>query len=185
MKLLHKTLLAGLLGLPLLAQAADYQVVSSASQLKFHGTYQGAGFDGQFPHWKASIRYDPQHLELSSFDVEISLAAAATGDSNRDQSLPTADFFDVAHFPTAHFTTQKFHRAADGSVLADGTLQLKGHTHPVELSVHFVPSAQGATLDVSTQLKRLDYGVGSGDYADTSVIGNEVGVSAHLQLTTK
>lgn len=183
MKILHKNLLAGLLSLPLLAQAADYQVVAAASTLKFHGTYQGEGFDGTFPQWKASIRYDPQHLDQSSFDVVISLANAATGDSNRDQSLPTADFFDAAHFPTAHFTTQSFRKAADGSILADGTLALKGHSHPVVLKVNFTPAGKGATLDVSTQLQRLDYGVGSGDYADTSVIGKDVDVSAHLQLT--
>ncbi len=182
MKLLHKTFLAGLLSLPLLAQAADYQVVQAASTLKFHGSYQGAGFDGQFPQWKATIRYDAAHPEQSAFDVVIPLANAATGDSNRDQSLPTSDFFDVARFPTAHFTTQSFSKAADGSVVAHGTLELKGHRHPVELAVHFTPSAQGGNLDVSTKLQRLDYGVGSGDYADTSVIANEVDVTAHLQL---
>ena len=30
----------------------------------------------------------------------------------------------------------------------------------------------------------LDFGIGSGDWADTSMIGNDVGVRAHLVLTS-
>jgi hypothetical protein len=38
---------------------------------------------------------------------------------------------------------------------------------------------------VSGSVKRLDFGVGGGDYADTSVIGADVKITAHLQLTAK
>jgi hypothetical protein len=38
---------------------------------------------------------------------------------------------------------------------------------------------------VSGTLKRLDFGVGGGQYADTSVIGPDVKVSAHLLLSPK
>jgi hypothetical protein len=34
-------------------------------------------------------------------------------------------------------------------------------------------------------VKRLDFGVGTGDYADTSVIGGDVKVTAHLRLAPK
>jgi hypothetical protein len=34
-------------------------------------------------------------------------------------------------------------------------------------------------------VQRLDFGVGSGEYADTSVIGAEVKITAHLQLAAK
>jgi polyisoprenoid-binding protein YceI len=51
--------------------------------------------------------------------------------------------------------------------------------------VEFRPQGGGATLDVATTLKRLDFGVGGGEYADTSVIGADVKVSAHLALTAK
>jgi hypothetical protein len=38
---------------------------------------------------------------------------------------------------------------------------------------------------VDGTLKRLDFGVGGGDYADTSVIGADVKVHAHLVLVAK
>ena len=126
----------------------------------------------------------PPSSSSARFDVTVDLASAQTGDSDRDTALPGSDFFDVAQFPKAHFVTTAFHQ--DGSkVIADGNLTLHGVTKPVSLTVDFKPTTAGATLDVAGTVQRLDFGVGGGDYADTSVIANEVKVTAHLQLTAK
>lgn len=172
------------LALPGIATAADYTVQPASSTLGFSNTFQGESFDGQFGQWTAAIRYDPVNLAASKFDVEVTLASVKTGDSDRDTALPGADFFDVAKFPKAHFVTTGFRRSG-GKVIADGTLTLRGVSKPVSLEVAFKPQAGGATLDVAGTVKRLDFGVGTGDYADTSVIGGEVKVTAHLQLAPK
>lgn len=177
-------LLLAALVLPCASYATDYAVQPAASKLGFTGVFQGASFDGSFGQWTATINYDPAHLASSKFDVKVNLASVKTGDSDRDSALPGADFFDVAKFPTAHFVTTGF-RNVDGKVIADGQLTLRGVTKPVSLAVNFKPQGQGATLDVATTLKRLDFDVGGGQYADTSVIGADVKVTAHLMLTAK
>ncbi len=48
-----------------------------------------------------------------------------------------------------------------------------------------VVESEQLQLDVAGTLKRLDFDVGSGEYADTSVIGAEVKIKAHLQLVAK
>lgn len=170
--------------MPLTATAADYTVQPAHSTLGFSGTFQGEAFDGQFSQWTADIRYDPANLATSKFDVTVTPASATTGDSDRDGALPSSDFFDVAKFPDAHFVTTGF-RQEGGQVIADGNLTLRGITKPVSLTVVFASQGAGATLDVSGTLKRLDFGVGTGDYADTSVIGADVKVTAHLQLAPR
>ena len=50
---------------------------------------------------------------------------------------------------------------------------------------HSNRKAVRATLDVNGVVKRLDFGVGGGQYADTSVIGADVKVTGHLLLTAK
>lgn len=172
------------LALPGAAMAADYAVQPASSTLGFSNTFQGESFNGHFGQWTAAISYDPANLTASKFDVEVTLASVKTGDSDRDGALPGADFFDVAKFPKAHFVTTGF-RQSGGKVIADGTLTLRGVTKPVSLEVTFKPQGSGATLDVAGTVKRLDFGVGTGDYADTSVIGGEVKVTAHLQLAAK
>ena len=177
-------LLLAALALPCASFATDYAVQPAASKLGFTGTFQGASFDGSFGQWSATISYDPAHLASSKFDVSVTLASAKTGDSDRDGALPGADFFDVAKYPTAHFVSTGF-RNVGGKVIADGQLTLRGVTKPVSLVVDFKPQGSGATLDVATTLKRLDFNVGGGQYADTSVIGADVKVAAHLVLASK
>jgi polyisoprenoid-binding protein YceI len=170
--------------LPGMALATDYTVQPSASQLGFSAMFQGESFDGHFRQWTAAIRYDPANLAGSAFDVKVTPASVQTGDNDRDSALPGQAFFDVAQYPEAHFVTSGFHR--NGSqVIADGKLTLRGVTRPLSLEVTFKPHAGGATLDVAGSVKRLDFGVGSGEYADTSVIGAEVRITAHLQLIAK
>ncbi len=182
MKHLAIALLA--LALPCAAAAADYTVQPTASTLGFSGTFQGESFDGRFGQWTAAISYDAANLASSKFDVQVTLASVKTGDSDRDSALPGSDFFDTAKFPKAHFVTTGFHRNG-AQVIADGNLTLRGVTKPVSLTVTFKPQGSGATLDVSGTLKRLDFGVGGGEYADTSVIGADVKIDAHLQLAAK
>ncbi|MDI3259737.1 MAG: YceI family protein [Sinobacteraceae bacterium] len=166
------------------ATAADYAVQYPQSRLGFTATFQGVAFEGHFERWQAAIRYDPADLAQSRFDVEVDTASAKTGDADRDNALPGADFFDAAHYPRAHYVTTGFRRVGN-QVIADGTLTLRGISRPVSLTVTFVPDGKTATLDVAGTLKRLDFGVGGGEYADTSVIGNEVQVKAHLALLAR
>lgn len=184
MKALYPTLLALGLALPAAAGATNYTVQPATSTLGFAGTFQGAGFSGTFGKWTAAISYDAAHLATSKFDVNVDLASAKTGDKDRDTALPGADFFNVAKFPQAHFVTTGF-RQVGAQVVADGSLTLHGVTKPVTLNVTFKPQGTGAVLDVTGSLKRLDFGVGGGDYADTSVIAADVKLTAHLQLAAK
>jgi polyisoprenoid-binding protein YceI len=173
------------LALPVAAQAADYRVLKDQSTLGFAATFQGAPFQGSFAQWQASIRFDPAHMANSKFDVTVDTTSAATGDDDRDSALPGADFFNATKYPQAHYVTSEVVRAGD-HLLARGNLSLRGQTHPLSLTVTFTPQPDGtAAMDVSGTLKRLDYGVGGGEYADTSVIGNEVTVKAHLVLAAK
>jgi polyisoprenoid-binding protein YceI len=182
MKHLAPLLLA--LALPCAATAADYTVQQATSTLGFTGTFQGEAFQGQFGQWTAAIGYDAAKLATSKFDVTVTLASVKTGDKDRDGALPGSDFFNVAKFPQAHFVSTGFHQNG-AQVIADGNLTLRGVTKPVSLNVTFKPQGSGATLDVTGTLKRLDFGVGTGDYADTSVIGADVKINAHLQLAPK
>ena len=173
------------LALPGLAAAANYTVQPESSTLGFTGDFQGSEFEGNFGKWTALIRYDAADLGQSKFDVTVDMTSASTGDSDRDQALPGADFFNAMAYPTAHFVSTGFRRLGGQRVIADGTLSLRGVSKPLSLEVTFTPQGTGATLDVSGTLNRLDYGVGGGEYADTSVIGATVKVTAHLTLAPK
>ncbi|HET6805182.1 MAG TPA: YceI family protein [Frateuria sp.] len=171
--------------LPVAATATDYRVLQDQSTLAFTATFQGAPFQGNFAQWQAAIRFDPAHLAGSRFDVTVDTTSASTGDTDRDGALPGADFFNATRYPEAHYVATEFVRAG-AQVIAHGQLTLRGVAHPLDLTVTFARQPGGtALMDVTGTLKRLDYGVGGGEYADTSVIGNAVTVNAHLALAPK
>ena len=165
------------------ADARDWQVDAAKSSLTFKCSYAGEAFDGKFGKFTAQIAYDEADLASAKFDVNVDLASVDTQNSDRDDALAGADFFDSAKTPPAHFVTQAFARAADGSVEAKGTLTIRGQTRPATLKVHFAASASGATLDVDTTLKRLDFGLGTS--SDWNDIGKDVPVHGHLVLSPK
>ncbi|HSN00737.1 MAG TPA: YceI family protein, partial [Rudaea sp.] len=103
--------------------------------------------------------------------------------SERDQTLSTADFFDTAKFPQAHFVTSAFNRSADGGVTALGTLTIRDQSKPVTLKVKFAATGGATTLDVATTLNRMDFGLGTSD--DWADISRDINVHGHLVLTPK
>jgi polyisoprenoid-binding protein YceI len=174
-----------LLGIAAPAPARTWSVDAAHSKLGFTNTYQNVEYTGQFRRFDAVIDYDPGDLAHAKFDVSVDLTSLDTQNSERDQTALGADFFDAAKFPRAHFATTAFHKAADGKVIAEGVLTLRGVSKPVALTVSFKPDGNGATLDVTAQVKRLDFGIGAGQWADPSMIGNGVAVHGHLQLRAR
>jgi polyisoprenoid-binding protein YceI len=167
---------------PASAKAKAWQVDPPHSSLTFTNGYQGVEYTGQFRRFNAVIDYDPNDLAHAKFDVTIDITSLDTQNSERDHTALGTDFFDTAKFPKAHFITTAFRKAADDKIIADGVLTLRGVSKPVVLTVLFKPNGNTATLDVSAQLKRLDFGIGTGQWADPSMIGDGVTVHGHLSL---
>ena len=162
------------------AYAADY-VQAPGSTLTFATKYQGEVFSGRLPGFNSRISFDPSHLTTAKFDIVIPLAGVSTANAERDDTLKGADFFSLAKFPQARFVATKFRSMGGNNYAADGSLTLRGVTKPVTLTFTWTPGAKSVLAGKAT-VKRLDFGVGGGDWADTSIIPNEVAVSTKLNL---
>lgn len=172
--------LALLLCLAGAAQAKDYSVDPS-STLGFSGNYQGEKFSGKFPRFSAKISLDKADLAAARLEVDIDVTSITTGNADYDSELKGSKFFDFAKFPKAHFVSTAV-KESGGALTADGNLTIRDKTRPVQLKLDFKPAGDGGTLDVQATLKRLDFDVGTDDYADTSTIGADVTVTSHLVL---
>ncbi|WP_133477373.1 YceI family protein [Cognatilysobacter segetis] len=163
------------------AGAADY-VQAPGSTLTFATKYQGEVFTGRFASFATRLSFDPASLATSKLDVAIPLAGAATGDKERDDTLRGSDFFDAAKFPQAHYVATRFRALGGNRYAADGRLTLRGVSRPVTLTITWTPGARPVLAGQAT-VKRLDFGVGTGDWADTGLIPNEVAVSTRVLLS--
>ena len=175
--------LVGLLFAALPAFAADY-VQAPGSTLIFASNYQGETFTGRFGGFNTTVSFDPANLATSKLDVTIQLAGSKTGNDDRDSTLADTDFFNVGKFAQARYTASKFRALGGNQYAADGTLSLRGVSKPVTLTFTWTPGAQPVLAGKAT-VKRLDFGVGGGDWADTATIPNEVAISTKVVLKAK
>lgn len=165
------------------AVAADY-VQAPGSTLAFASSYEGETFTGKFGGFATTLSFDPVKLETAKLDVTIDLAGTATGNGDRDSTLVDGDFFNVAKFAQARYTATKFRALGKNQYAADGNLTLRGVSKPVTLTFTWTPGAQ-PVLSGKATVKRLDFGVGGGDWADTDTLPNEVAVSTKVIFKAK
>ncbi|WP_184367175.1 MULTISPECIES: YceI family protein [Xanthomonas] len=179
--LVAASLVATFASVPVLA--ADY-VQASGSTLVFASKYDGEVFTGKFPGFDTKLSFDPANLAGAKLDVRIPLAGAISGNNDRDSTLQGPDFFNVAKFATARYRADKFRALGGNQYAADGTLELRGVSKPVTLTFTWTPGAQ-PVLAGKAVVKRLDFGVGGGDWADTKTIPNETAISTKVVLKAK
>jgi polyisoprenoid-binding protein YceI len=181
---MRKSLSVALLALVAMpAVAADY-VQAPGSALAFGGMYQGEPFSGRFPGFATTLSFDPAQLAAAKLDVAIPLASATTGNSDYDGEMRGEAFFASAKFPQARYRATQFRSLGGNQYAADGTLSLHGIDKPVTLTFTWTPGAQPVLAGKAT-VRRLDFGVGGGDWADTGLIPNEIAISTRVLLTPR
>jgi polyisoprenoid-binding protein YceI len=168
------------------AAATHYVLDAAKSTLQFNFTQAGARNEGGFRHFTVTMDFAPDNLAASHLDVTVEMASVDTGDKERDDTLRGADLFAVQKFHQARFTATQIVRTAAGYE-AVGKLTIRDVTRDLRVPFTFrTASEQGAAVGYmsgKTTLRRLDYGVGQGDWKATDQVGNDVGVSFSLRLT--
>lgn len=164
------------------AAATRWTTDADASHLTFSATQAGARFSGRFARFDAHIVFDGQDTAGSRLEVRIATASADTHDGQRDSLLHGPQFFWSDAHPQAVFLADRF-AATDAGWTAAGSLTLRGVTRPVLLRFTFSPLPGGdARLAGSATIRRLDFGVGQGEWSDTKWVGDPVEVAFDLLL---
>lgn len=176
-------ILLALIGAVAPALAHDWQQLPE-SELRFQGSQQGERFDGRFQRFASQIRFDPLDLARARFDVRIDLASVDSANSERDQAVLGADWFDVARYPQAHFRTLGFRALGENRFVADAELQIRDRTQALQFPFTWVADRDGVSLKASVVLDRLDFGLGKGEWADDELIGTQVTVTVDLRLAS-
>jgi len=179
---LTAALLAG--GMAATARAdAIYAPVLAKSSLTYSFTQAGATNQGSFRAF--SVSFDPVGGKLS---VVIDMRSFDTGDTQRNGILGGSDMFDVAAYPQARFTATRIEKSPTGFV-AVGSLTIRGITRPASAAFAWrtVPDSRGEIgyLPGQIVLRRLDFGIGQGEWRSTEWVGNEVTVHYSLELEAK
>ena len=178
-------LLAGA-GRTVAAETATHYVLDPAkSTLQFTFTQAGAKNQGRFRSFPVTFDFSPANPAAGHLEVTVEMSSVDTGDKERDDTLHSDDLFAVTKFPQAHFSATRFNKTANGFE-AVGKLTIRGVTHDLTVPFTFRTATENGAaagyMDGRTSIKRLDYGVGQGDWKATDQLANDVGVSFALRL---
>lgn len=172
----------GLFAAGIALAATQWSMQPKDSKLAFAGTQAGAAFEGTFEKFAADIQFDPKDLPGSHFDVRIEMASVNSRDGERDDIIKSPDLFDVKRWPSSHYVAEKFTGKGAGKFGATGKLTLRDITRDVPIEFTFENKNGSAWLKGSATLKRLDFGVGQGEWKDTEAVANEVKIRFTLLL---
>lgn len=160
--------------------APVWTVDQRASKLGFASSMGGEAFSGRFNRWQAAIRFDPKNLAGSSVLVRVDMASARTGNSDRDEVLPTDDWFNSAKFAQASFSAKTFKDLGGGRYQAIGTLTLRGVSRPLTLAFQLRIQGNQARMQGSATIDRHVFGVGQGQFAGPDSVPYAVKVNVSV-----
>ncbi|GAA0620915.1 MULTISPECIES: YceI family protein [Thalassospira] len=173
------TTIAGFSGAAL---AADQWVVeANDSEIEFTGTQLGAAFEGKFESFEADIVFSPDDLAGSSVEVLIDIASVNTSNGDRDSQIVSPDWFDAAQWPTAKFATKSFSEIAPGKYEAVADLTIRDVTREVTLPFDLEIEGNKAEAEGTVTINRTDFGVGQGQWQDTSQVGDAVTIKIEIE----
>jgi polyisoprenoid-binding protein YceI len=149
---------------------------------------------GQFDKFTGTITSKGSDPASVSIDVTIDTASIDTRSSDRDADLKSANFLDVAKYPTMTFKSKKIEAAGTGKWKVVGDLTLHGVTREVTLAVEG-PTAPikdpwgntRAGASATTKISRKNFGLtwNKAIEAGGAVVGDEVSVSIDVEAIKK
>ena len=161
---------------------AQQKLLPAQSELSFAAKQMGVPVSGHFKKFDANISFDAAKLATSKVTFTVDMGSATMGSAEADSALPTAPWFNVPKFPQATFTSSAFKALGGGQYELAGQLSIKGQAQPVRVPLSMTQSGAVTVATGVLPIKRLAFKIGDGDWADTSMVADDVQVKFKFAL---
>lgn len=184
-------LLTVLLGASAATTRADevYNIDPVHSSIGFKVRHFFSYVTGNFTKFSGTIHVDTDHPERSTVSATIDATSIDTRNEKRDADLKSADFFDVAKYPTITFKSKSVKQTGADSADIVGDLSIHGVTKEITLHAKLLGKGEGmggkaiSGWEVKTDpIKRSDYGLNWNKVVEgTAVVGEEVSITINVE----
>ncbi len=191
MKKLFALLTVAALSGSLLSARADeiYHLDPVHSSINFKVRHFFSYVTGTFKTFEGTLHLDPAHPEKSSVTATIQATSIDTQNEKRDEDLRSADFFEVAKYPTITFKSKSVKQTGAESADIVGDLTMHGVTKEITLHAKFLGKGNGmggkpiSGWEITAEpIKRSDYGLNwSKAVEGTAVIGEAVTITIDVE----
>lgn len=156
------------------------RVQTDKSTLTFVFKQMGVPMNGKLRKFAANLSFDPANLDAARAQFDINLAGIDTGNNESDAEVMGKQWFNANAFPIARFVSTGVKLLGGNRYEVRGRLTLKGRAQDVAAPFSFRQEGESGIFDGTFTLKRLDYAIGEGVWADVSAVANEVQVRFHV-----
>lgn len=169
------------------AAAVEYAFDSSNSKVEWVGSKVTAKHEGSFKTFNGAVSLVDQTPEKSSVTVDIVTDSIDTPDGAKLVGhLKSADFFDVAKFPKATFTSTEVKKGGEkgASHTITGNLTLHGVTKSISFPATIKASGASVDVDAEFAIDRKDFGIVYAGKAD-DLIRDDVVIKLTIRAQKK
>ncbi len=173
------------LALAVLAPAAhaDQKLVPAQSDISFVFKQMGVPVEGRFKKFDAQITFDPAKPETGKVAFTVDIASISLGAPESDAEVPKATWFNTAKFPQATFQSSSIKALGGGKFEVTGKLGIKGSQRDAVVPLTMTQSGTTTTATGVFPIKRLAFKIGENEWADTSMVADDVQVKFKIALT--
>ena len=161
---------------------AQQKLLPAQSDITFVTKQMGVPLEGHFKKFDAQISFDTAKPETAKIAFTVDTGSATLGAPESDAELPKAAWFNVPKFPQATFQSTAVKSLGAGKYQVSGKLTIKGNVKDVDVPVTLTQAAGVTTAVGQFALKRLTYKIGEGEWADTSMVADDVQVKFKLAI---
>ena len=161
---------------------AGQVLVPERSEIFFIGKQMGVPAEGKFQKFAVEAALDPAAVEKSTARIVIDMNSVALPAADFTTEVKRKRWFDAAGFPEATFESKRFRSLGDGRYEIDGTLTLKGVSREISSPLMLKTDNSELVAAGEFEIKRLDFNVGDGPWADTDTVANEVRIRFKFRL---
>lgn len=145
---------------------------------------------GFFKSFEGSMETTNDDFEDAEIDFAIDIDSINTNQTQRDEHLKSADFFDAAKHPQITFKSTSFKKVDDDDYKLTGNITIKDVTKPVTLDVEFGGAADDfygntkAGFEITGKINRKDFGLtwDGVTEAGSVVVGEDIKLIINVQF---
>ena len=166
------------------AQAVEFnQLQADKSTVAFVYKQMNVPIEGSFKRFKGQLSFDPAKPEAARAMIEIDLASIDAGFPEANDEAAGKLWFDTKTYPVARFVSTSIRPLGNNRFEVAGRMSIKGRTLDTKTPASFTQAGNSGVFEGSLILKRADYGIGEGMWADFGTVANEVQIKFRMVAT--
>lgn len=143
------------------AGAEALAITPENSKIEFIGSKVTGSHNGSFKQFTGTISLAKEGIDKSQVTIDVDTNSLVTDADGLTTHLKTPDFFDVAKYPKATFTSTKIEPAstAGATHTVTGNLDMHGMKKSISFPANIQAAADAVTVSAEFAINRKDFGI--------------------------